>query len=738
MRRRFIAWKTNLNNPKPTLELPVRDSKENLWSRNSRCSRAARVEFLLAVLVLALIVGCSVILRLLRYTKENDPYYKNLRFGNVSAVQALYSNLNYTTTSRQDLANTPVVFYNVYIPSTGIPNTRQPRQDTVFDIVKEQLNQVQTIAAQFTTQKDLVVQLITIAPNYANAEKAKDICDSVVGLQCHHLKHAEAADEMFALDALYQYCVANPLAKVTYLHSKGSFHDNKVNDAWRRALTAAALHPGCWGIKICDVCGLQFFTQFTLFWPGNMWTASCHYVKNLIPPKTFTQRQEEAVADMLLFRLDGVLQSQLLRDRSDYFGLDRYAAEHWIGSHPDLQPCDMDPSERPQDIFKRNAPLSSVADAFQFGLAPRHVGFAVGHNFDAHERLHESDVERKKEIYLLPGRLFLWYKLYKRVPSLKSWAWKWFPDGSFWESQIDALDRGPVEGGSLASIFHSAISSNDIDQIFWRPGLDALFCFIIIGDHFGVQQAMDQLEMLQQDTGRERTVILTIFHSSGVAEFSSLCGSLWTECHVRDTMNIAVALLESANRIAQFCENQKERSVLFRLNEYTCPTNVKSRSSFHDGATDISCSHQSCTPLGFTAQCSFVRQLMNPRSFLRGVEAAVKLVLLADVRNERRRKPTLGIMAVEQFLLYAWIAIHPMTVPCDICNKLLLSVSASDRDRDLILAILLVVEVFYENRGVLSPPCAQQWKSHLRISSSISQYLNISSLEGLSQRIYQP
>jgi hypothetical protein len=787
MRRRYLGWKTDNDNIhyKPELDLPLTGSSNKSWSRSARCcsppfrtQRGAHlvvtnsvlvIGSVLLIVVATVVAGYGLTLRLWRYTKENDPFYKALRFGNVSVVAALYRDLNYTGHitggNDEDDHILPVVFYNMYIPPPP-----QSRQDAAFAIVREQLKQMQTITAQYSSttrghEEDfLVVHLITISSDQAAAEKTMDICNSLAGLQCHPLIHAEAADEMLALDGLYEYCLAHPTATVTYLHSKGSFHPNQVNDAWRRALTAAALHTDCWGhMNTCNVCGLQFFTQFTLFWPGNMWTAACPYVTQLIPPHSFASRYEAAVADLLLLRLDGVLQSLLLRDRPDYFGLDRYAAEHWIGSHPDLHPCDMDAvSERPQDVFKRHAPVDRVDNTFQFGLAPRHVGFAVGHNFEAHQRLRNNEEDRKKEIYLLPGRIFLWHKLYERVPPATSWTWKWFPDGSYWQDRLDALGPGAIEDGALTSILHSQNSSDEkIERIDRQSGQDVIYYFVRISARVGVEQAMDHMKILRQETGRERTVVLTVFNVSDHAEeFMSFCGSLWTDCRAQEAMDPAVAIWAATTRLTQFCEQNSNQSVVFQIGEYPCRAADQYtqrgivRSKLHDDPTNITCSQQDCTR-GFTAQCSYISQLIEPSSFIRGVEAAVKIVLLTNVRNERRwtQQPqpttptsdtTTTMAAVEQVLLYTWIAIHPTALPCDdVCNDLLLSlvrIEVSDRDRDLMLAILLVVEVYYEKN--LDPSdakvsrCAQQWKRLLQLQSSVSQYLNVT-IDECANRIFR-
>jgi hypothetical protein len=687
--------------------------------------------------------------------------------------------------------------------------------------VKEQLQQVQTITVQHystTTTRgprdddEVVVHLITISSDLAAATRAVDVCHGLAHLQCHHVRHAATGDEMVGLQQLFEYCQVHPLATVTYLHAKGSYHPSLGNDAWRRALTAAALHPDCWrhvytdnyDDPVCHVCGLAFYTMFTSFWPGNMWTASCSYVTTLIPPASFAARLEAAVANLLLRRRDGVLQSLLLRDRPDYYGLNRYSAEHWIGSHPNLNPCDMDPSDeaRPQSIFgpPHGHTTPDMETAWQFGRAPRHVGMAVGHNFDAHRRLHDSETDRHKELFLLPGRIFLWQELYGRLPPFTSWTWQWFPDGQYWQSRCMAAVRddsgggggnvhdGIIEDGALTSMFrhlHSSAPTGIIDEqrnVWWEPSPAAspsssspgaiVYVVRLDNNRLGVDMVMDRMKVLRQETGRDWPVALTVIgdNSYDARKLSTLCDALWLKCHVREatTSPSAVATLwwdYTATLLARFCEGQQQgldsSSVVFQLSDYPCQEtgpaatrrrNAGGKRTGEDG-TGITCTQQQhdCTR-GFVAQCSFVNQLMEPASFLRGVEAAIKMVLLANVRNERRWTPMTqshgdtgtGTMAVEQWLLYAWMAMHPTVLPCDdVCGDLMSP--GADRDRDLILAVLLVVEVFYENQGHhhnvsmrMVPPCAQQWKQSLQVksSSSVAQFLNMSIAES-SQRIYQ-
>jgi hypothetical protein len=51
-------------------------------------------------------------------------------------------------------------------------------------------------------------------------------------------------------------------------------------------------------------------------------------------------------------------------------GLDRYADEHWVGSHPDLVPCNMDPFGSLANAFRGIL----KQDEFQWAMGPRNSG----------------------------------------------------------------------------------------------------------------------------------------------------------------------------------------------------------------------------------------------------------------------------------------------------------------------------------------------------------------------------
>jgi len=132
---------------------------------------------------------------------------------------------------------------------------------------------------------------------------------------------------------------------------------------------------------------------------------------------------------------------------ADRFGLDRYSNEHWIGSHPDLIPCDMSPKKADHNLWTSSKePRLETADRLQWSPSPRHIfpiGEAINDDFwftlhyqkELKQPIIKDDQARKREYFLLPGYLHKWIHLYRQLPSQQSWVWKWFPDGVFWKIQ---------------------------------------------------------------------------------------------------------------------------------------------------------------------------------------------------------------------------------------------------------------------------------------------------------------
>jgi len=269
-------------------------------------------------------------------------------------------------------------------------------------------------------------------------------------LECRRLVHLPNATEAATLSRLHEYCAgpaaAPPSARVIYLHSKGSYHDHGKQRPWRRSLTAAALHPDCLHPPDdrCHVCGAQFYTMWGAMFPGNMWTARCDYIRRLLPPVeggAYARRREEAVGRFLALRAAGVMENTLGWHQDVFFGLDRYQWEHWVGSHPDIVPCDLhDPATV---AFWDMTQVEVGEDRYRWGVGPRrHMVFdrpaingPSGQAKQHHAGQRGSDSNFRQYHYTV-GHLLRWIGLYGAVPSLDAWAWDHFPVGDQWRDLV--------------------------------------------------------------------------------------------------------------------------------------------------------------------------------------------------------------------------------------------------------------------------------------------------------------
>jgi hypothetical protein len=239
------------------------------------------------------------------------------------------------------------IFYNIFIPddlATGGKGT-----DRAYRIISEQLLQIaqsyvggyfnsESRSTNATTPHRVTIHYTTIGPTNLLTEsrmnQPTEFCGAYSNFQCHHMAHFTNGSESYTLEQLRQHCVAHSADRVVYLHSKGSYHANYKNEAWRKALTFGATAKECVDPPDdrCTVCGILFYTQFTNFIPGNMFSAKCDYVSKLLSPlDEFPKKQKEAAGEALLLRVRRQLTSNLLPDQVDFFGLDRYSPEHWIG-----------------------------------------------------------------------------------------------------------------------------------------------------------------------------------------------------------------------------------------------------------------------------------------------------------------------------------------------------------------------------------------------------------------------
>jgi len=324
-----------------------------------------------------------------------------------------------------------VVFYNIFIPS-------EPREATekAVAIVKEQLEQVHKSDLP-ELSRSITVHYMTLGKaDVLNATSMNKIC-SERGMICRHLSHHENGNEDIILQKAYEYCLDKRKdSKVVYLHTKGSYNEREgMNHRWRRHMTQAVTNKLCLepANDTCTVCGLQYWPLFASIFPGNMWVGKCSYIKKLIPPVDFGQKQDDVARRVRSLVREGKMSVDLIPHQTDHMGLERWAPEHWIASHPELVPCDLSTVLPIARWTRHDTPAH-----FRWKMAPRApltAKWSFPYSREKRELLPDKNL-RMKEYWLLPGRLLRWIELYNTTPPASSWAWSWFPDGDIWREAV--------------------------------------------------------------------------------------------------------------------------------------------------------------------------------------------------------------------------------------------------------------------------------------------------------------
>jgi hypothetical protein len=224
------------------------------------------------------------------------------------------------------------------------------------------------------------------------------------------LKHHDEGSELITLQSLWTYCRKNPQRLVVYLHSKGSYSATASNEKFRRFLTVGALSDKCSNLttSTCNVCSTRMSPLPHPHVPGNMWSAQCSYIQRLIDPIHFP-----AHMDKIESRSTALLPNQPKGEES-CLGVGRFAAEHWVLSHPDNKPCDLytDPS---YTWSYGNIPDNLSAHFNQLAKAPR---------FDLKSYVKKNVCVGRGTV--LQKRLNEYMKLYGRVPDELWWGWDFF------------------------------------------------------------------------------------------------------------------------------------------------------------------------------------------------------------------------------------------------------------------------------------------------------------------------
>jgi hypothetical protein len=318
------------------------------------------------------------------------------------------------------------VFYNIY---------GDPRQNETSFFETIVLEQIQQIGESHAATIPLVLYYNTVGHAFlhgpAFTQTVQTRCQAL-GLTCVHMAHYQRGFEEITLQDAYQFCQKFPDRQMIYLHNKGSYNGGKRREKWRRHMTRAITDKLCLDRitdQQCSTCGLLFQPVWTLFYPGNFFTARCDYVQQLIAPNEF-----EARTDAMLAQRPKEIRGAIFAEKRDTRGEDRFATEHWIGSHPSIQPCH----------------LSTHADLTVWLDKPKlPFRFMTATDLPLDSKWILSDLTRTKTIlqdkssrmrdaYLLAGLLWKWQSFYQQYPAENSWIWKYFPDGDEWRQRVYA------------------------------------------------------------------------------------------------------------------------------------------------------------------------------------------------------------------------------------------------------------------------------------------------------------
>ena len=403
-----------------------------------------------------------------------------------------FQNNNSTTITPRRRPTRHVVFYNIYVGGSLEEEASAVPFDHVAAIVNEQLQQIyQAIPTRRRQQQqpqhgtsssssglqmlhlkyniigssqgaavDKIKTLVNQSKLCRNNHNEKDLSwsssSSSGALDCELMEHYESGYEDLTLQRLYEYCTTTDnddderwRDRVTYIHNKGSFHEGRGQDSWRYHGTLAALHDKCGLLSLlghdsndddnslCNVCALLFTPFPALHAPGNFWTTTCSFVKRLIPPKEFAQAMELFMENTVFpMAKKGEILMNFYSKQPSRLGLDRFAMEHWIGSHPYVRPCllSLEANIQYWKGQRRNEAefsLSLLSNRFNFSSP-----FRGGMHAARHQKLLEKTSVRYREYFLLPGLLLKWSSLYSTIPPMSSWIWSFYPDGSTWREVL--------------------------------------------------------------------------------------------------------------------------------------------------------------------------------------------------------------------------------------------------------------------------------------------------------------
>mmetsp|Transcript_20156 Transcript_20156/g.43481 ORF Transcript_20156/g.43481 Transcript_20156/m.43481 type:complete len:579 (-) Transcript_20156:22-1758(-) len=383
------------------------------------------------------------------------------------------------------------VFLHIYLPPR---DQGDDHHDNGLNIVREQIEQVAQSFAGRSSSQPVGQSGGDFSANAATSTNTTIAATTVVyytsiggrmqrdwmrqlcqehGLDCQNLGHHMEGHEMITLDKVQDFCAHHPQQIVSYVHTKGSFHADMEGNGeegaihqslWRYHMTAAATSQECLlalsspfpkipassianstdgnqtesfpkasSASSCNACGLLFSPLPLEHFTGNSWAAQCKYIQQLLPS---SELQVKRAILMENLKQDG-LQAKFLPAVPNNVGSGRYLGEQWIGSSPQLVPCDV---SREVGIAYWMGEKRNTTIEFDLHLAPRfpmnHSDWAWNAAIEDGEVL-EKPYRRMRDFFLLPGHLHRWAQEYKAFPPITSWVWDWFVDGHRWRKRVD-------------------------------------------------------------------------------------------------------------------------------------------------------------------------------------------------------------------------------------------------------------------------------------------------------------
>eukprot|EP00527_Entomoneis_sp_CCMP2396_P009482 CAMPEP_0198139280 /NCGR_PEP_ID=MMETSP1443-20131203/2622_1 /TAXON_ID=186043 /ORGANISM="Entomoneis sp., Strain CCMP2396" /LENGTH=411 /DNA_ID=CAMNT_0043801369 /DNA_START=140 /DNA_END=1372 /DNA_ORIENTATION=- len=346
----------------------------------------------------------------------------------------------------KDIRKTVNVFYHTFSGPT------EDNKQLTRSIVAEQMSHIVEASKQNNGFQWIVRYRSVGEANVVDPSFMVDKCKSDTNLRCDYQGHLQGGHEETTLQQMLDFCRENTDETVVYIHSKGSLHDIDLNRKWRAPLTVAAMKPSC--IEAlqdsgengsCNTCGLQFYPLWAPMYPGNMFSAKCSYVQNLLPLSEFGLKITDVVN---MTSNEPEIWKHGLYERYydeghkvDIAGLGRYSNEQWIASHPSVRQCDLSGEISrlyPMAYVVRKEPLRLLQEATA-SPAPR-VPLQAGKWFRFRKSVLaealETDGARPHEYYLLSRILYRFYRAYGSFPPENSWIWDYYPNGGVWKEKV--------------------------------------------------------------------------------------------------------------------------------------------------------------------------------------------------------------------------------------------------------------------------------------------------------------